>query len=165
VKGSIERQGNFQSIAANPKTGLVYAANSDSGSVDVIMGTQLWSTVSKGNGERFAYPKAVSVNPETGMMYLADNNSVIAMDGNRRQVASIGVGSTPMGIAVNPETNMVYLANFGSDSVSVIDGSTNSVVLTAVSFVYEIVAGAAVAAIAGAILVWNRKKSAKQYGK
>jgi len=50
-------------------------------------------------------------------------------------VATPGVGSLPSAIAVNPVTNMVYVTNAGStdeisNTVSVIDGATNTVVAT-----------------------------------
>ena|GEM_PF-1176489 len=45
-------------------------------------------------------------------------------------IATIPVGNFPYGVAVNPITNMVYVTNQGSNSVSVIDGKTNSVVST-----------------------------------
>jgi YVTN family beta-propeller protein len=40
------------------------------------------------------------------------------------------VGDRPVGAAVNPATNRIYTANQDSNSVSVIDGSTNTVVTT-----------------------------------
>ncbi|BBJ28299.1 DUF4382 domain-containing protein [Athalassotoga saccharophila] len=36
---------------------------------------------------------------------------------------TIGVGSNPMGVGVDPITHMVYVANYGSNTVSVIDGN------------------------------------------
>jgi YVTN family beta-propeller protein len=38
--------------------------------------------------------------------------------------------SNPFGIAVNPTTNTIYVADFGSNTVSVINGSSNTVVTT-----------------------------------
>jgi YVTN family beta-propeller protein len=40
------------------------------------------------------------------------------------------VGRNPTGLAVNPKRNEIYAVNTGSDSVSVIDATTNSVVAT-----------------------------------
>jgi len=42
--------------------------------------------------------------------------------------AAIPVGMGPFGVAVNPTTHRVYVANSDSNSVSVIDGATNTVV-------------------------------------
>ena len=38
--------------------------------------------------------------------------------------------SGPVAVGVNPATNRVYVGNFGGDTVSVIDGTTNTVVAT-----------------------------------
>ncbi len=35
---------------------------------------------------------------------------------------TVPVGTTPIALAVNEETNKIYVANYGSDSVTVIDG-------------------------------------------
>ena len=45
-------------------------------------------------------------------------------------VATISVGDGPSGVAVNPDTDLVYVADQNDDTVSVIDGETNSVVAT-----------------------------------
>ena len=42
----------------------------------------------------------------------------------------IPVGSYPRSVVVNPVTNRVYVTNNGDTTVSVIDGSTNTVVAT-----------------------------------
>jgi len=47
-----------------------------------------------------------------------------------RQDRVLQVGKQPTGMAANPLRNEVYVVNAGSDSVSVIDASTNSVVHT-----------------------------------
>ena len=44
--------------------------------------------------------------------------------------STIPVGSGPRSVAVNPSTNTVYVANAGSNTVSVIDGSTGTVAST-----------------------------------
>jgi YVTN family beta-propeller protein len=44
--------------------------------------------------------------------------------------ASIPVGTTPVGVGVNPDTGRVYVANRGSNTVSVIDGATNTLIAT-----------------------------------
>ena len=45
-------------------------------------------------------------------------------------VDTIVVGDSPFGVVVNPQTNRIYVANSGSDNVSVIDGSGDSVIAT-----------------------------------
>ena len=48
-------------------------------------------------------------------------------DGIDTVIATIPVGVDPQGIAVDTSNNMVYVVNFGSNSVSVIDGSTHAI--------------------------------------
>jgi YVTN family beta-propeller protein len=45
-------------------------------------------------------------------------------------IATIDVGVNPIGVAVNPTTNRIYVANDGDNTVSVIDGTTNTVIDT-----------------------------------
>src|SRR5258708_38433342 len=40
--------------------------------------------------------------------------------------ATVMTGSIPAAVAVNPVTNKIYVANLSSDTVTVIDGATNS---------------------------------------
>src|SRR4051812_40146021 len=40
----------------------------------------------------------------------------------------VTVGGAPFGIGVNPVTNRVYVTNAGSNSVTIIDGATSTVV-------------------------------------
>ena len=44
--------------------------------------------------------------------------------------STISVGNSPYAVAVNPSTNTVYSANIGANSVSVIDGWSNTVTAT-----------------------------------
>lgn len=48
--------------------------------------------------------------------------------GAQTKVATIGAGTEPLAVAVNPVTNKIYVANNSSNSVTVIDGATNTVV-------------------------------------
>jgi len=45
-------------------------------------------------------------------------------------ISTVGVGAEPNDIAVNPTTNTIYVSNYGSGTVSVIDGSDNTVEAT-----------------------------------
>src|SRR3954453_12530627 len=45
-------------------------------------------------------------------------------------ISTIPVGSSPFGVAVDPNYGLVYVANAGSNTVSVIDPTTNTVVAT-----------------------------------
>src|SRR3954454_379185 len=45
---------------------------------------------------------------------------------NINQSDSIPVGKGPSGLAIDPDTHKVYVANYDSNTVSVIDGTTNN---------------------------------------
>ena len=45
-------------------------------------------------------------------------------------IATIPVGGNPFGVAINPTNGLVYVTNADSNTVSVIDPATNTVVAT-----------------------------------
>ncbi len=45
-------------------------------------------------------------------------------------ITTLPVGDGPYGVAYNPDNGDMYVANAGTDEVSVIDGTTNSVIDT-----------------------------------
>ncbi len=47
--------------------------------------------------------------------------------------ATVTVGNSPYAVAVNPVTNKIYVLNRGSDSVTVIDGVSNTTMTIPVS--------------------------------
>ena len=55
------------------------------------------------------------------------------MDPTKGKINSIQVGDEPLDIAVNPKTNKIYVANYGSHTVSIIDGELDKL-LSKVSF-------------------------------
>mgnify|MGYP003346187445 FL=1 len=60
-------------------------------------------------------------------------SAILAMSWSSVAVAespTVSVGSGPNGVAVNPSTNTIYVTNYGGNSVSVINGSTNTVTAT-----------------------------------
>src|SRR5207248_5953943 len=57
-----------------------------------------------------------------------DGNVQVIDTGTNTVVATVAVGSQPRAIAVTPNGLYAYVANFGSNSVTVIDLTTNSVV-------------------------------------
>jgi YVTN family beta-propeller protein len=130
------------SVAVDPVTHLVYAANSGSflnhpGSVSVINPSvpvgrppQVVATVAVGR-----FPSGIAVDPVNDRIYVANagSNSVSVIDGHRnRVIATVGVGARPSGVGVIPATGTVYVANSGSGkapgTVSVISTATNHVV-------------------------------------
>jgi YVTN family beta-propeller protein len=122
-------------VGVNPNTNRVYVANSAAGytgNVSVIDGeTHSVSTVYLGPGSH--HPTGVGVNPNTNRIYVYDVHDVRVIDGETNTLAtSIAVpGAVWSGgeVGVNPNTNLIYVSN-EADTVSVIDGETNSVVGT-----------------------------------
>ena len=63
----------------------------------------------------------------TTLVLLLANLAPLAADA---VTTSVPVGTNPTGVAVNTDTRRVYVANRGSNSVTVIDADTNSVIAT-----------------------------------
>jgi YVTN family beta-propeller protein len=105
-------------------------------------------------------PNAIEVNPVTNKVYIADIGSgdpanpypqcpksgpipgcmnfgvtpgnVVVVDGATNALigSPVQVGAEPGGFAINQVTNKVYVYNFFSDSITAIDGSTDSLITT-----------------------------------
>lgn len=125
-------------VAVNEGNGTTYVSNSFSDTVSVLDRTNtVVDTVSVGRG-----PAGVAVNQLTGIVYVAnysaDTISVITptIDPTGPGYYSYPVTTTidvwhgPVGVGVNPATGSVFVSNLSSNSVSVIDGSSNKVVAT-----------------------------------
>ncbi|MCL2659354.1 MAG: Ig-like domain repeat protein, partial [Acidobacteriaceae bacterium] len=79
----------------------------------------------------------IAVNPTTHRVYVSNGvNSVSVIRGlsstnsTLSLSATVYAGANPSAIAVNPVTTMIYVANYWDGTVSVIDGTTNTVVAT-----------------------------------
>jgi len=143
VIDGISSVGDPENLAVNPNTNKIYVDGTDSHNVYVVDGVtdNVVDTIQLG-GE----PGSIVVNPNTDKIYVNlfsnNNNTVSVIDGSTNRVTNtIPTGDISLGIAVNPNTNKIYVTNFGSCSpiycpsppgstVSVIDGSTNSVTNT-----------------------------------
>jgi YVTN family beta-propeller protein len=85
-------------------------------------------------------PFGVAVNPETNRIYVADggggggpDNTVFVISGKSNTLLTKITGLTaPDGVAVNGQTNRIYVTNIGNNTVSVIDGRTNTVTTPAI---------------------------------
>ena len=112
-------------VGVNPSTNLVYITNNLDNTVSVIDGTNnsVVNTISVGSG-----PWTVGVNPTTNKIYVIDHqDGVDIIDGTTNGLISKISTIHPNSVGVNPTTNMIYVTNFNDNSVSVIDGTTNSV--------------------------------------
>ena len=76
----------------------------------------------------------IAVNPVVGNIYTTlggvGSGDVSVHDINWQPVVVIPVGSVPIGVAVDATSNKIYVANSGRNNISVIDGSSNTVVAT-----------------------------------
>jgi YVTN family beta-propeller protein len=83
-------------------------------------------------------PWSLVVNPATNKVYVIDKNAknatLLVIDGATNRVINsllpLPIGGSANSIAVNPVTNLVYVVNNGNNAVTVVDGSTDTVVGT-----------------------------------
>jgi YVTN family beta-propeller protein len=139
-------------IAVNPATDIIYVTNYASHTVSVINGTTNKVTANITVGKN---PVGIAVNPMTGKIYVTTIHSgtVSVINGATNKVAStISVNPSIAGsyrirdpvlrmpitakfpliaslVGINDITNMIYVTNTGSDTVSIIDGNTDSLVV------------------------------------
>jgi YVTN family beta-propeller protein len=121
-------------LSVDAVTNKIYVGDSGSNNLMVIDGaTNNVTTVSAGVD---GYGKAVVVNPVTNTVYLADIGSGVSIFAGATATSAasrttvLTVGNSPNALAVDPVTNRIYTANNSTSDVSVIDGSTNTVVTT-----------------------------------
>jgi DNA-binding beta-propeller fold protein YncE len=110
------------SIAINEASGLVYVPDSPSGTVTVLHGTSVVTTITLPAGSE---PRDATIDPVTGRVYIDEfNAAAVAVIKGTDLVTAITVGKSPAGGAVDPTTGDVYIPNAGSDTVSVIHGTS-----------------------------------------
>src|ERR671924_954110 len=146
VMGSIDVGGSSPtSIAVNPNNNTIYVTDYNSGTISVIDGTtnSVMGSIRAADAVNGA-ANDVAVNPTTNTIYVAnyDSGTISVIAGTRtngtimtgttdgrtnRVMGSIDVGSTPNFIQVNPTTNTIYVGTYGSSTISIINGATNSV--------------------------------------
>jgi YVTN family beta-propeller protein len=139
-------------IAVNPSTNIIYVTNYASNTVSVINGAnnKVIANITVGKG-----PVGIAVNPMTNKIYLTNirSSTVSVINGVTNKVAStIAVNPSLAGsyrirdpvlsmpitakfpliaslVGIDDITNMIYVTNTGSDTVSIIDGNTDSLVV------------------------------------
>ena len=120
------------SIAVDTTTNIAYIASTGSGSVTSVNG----STLATNTVTTQAFTWAIAVNPVTHKVYAApldfnhldDTPTTFSVLANTTaNVATPAYPqSQPWAVAVNPVTNTIFVADNASNTVSVIDGSTNT---------------------------------------
>jgi len=132
VKCRIASTGEPYGIAVNPFLNNIYVARLD-GNVSVINGKTNAITTTTLFGVSNV---GIAANIVTGNVFTTnfvgypDNGTVGAFNHAASLLATIPVGYSPFGIDVDFGTNLVFVANTQSNTVSVINGSTNAVTST-----------------------------------
>ncbi|MEQ8167909.1 MAG: carboxypeptidase regulatory-like domain-containing protein [Candidatus Eremiobacterota bacterium] len=124
---------NAFGVAVTPDGRKVYVANQNSANVSVVDtgSKQVIATVPVDYS-----PVRIAITPDGTKAYVTNkcsggNGTVSVIDtGTNSVISTIPVGREPAGICVSRDGKMVYVANKGSDSITMIDSSRNTVVGT-----------------------------------
>ncbi|NHN28212.1 YncE family protein [Paenibacillus agricola] len=121
-------------MVVNPRTNRIYLTNFRDGTVSVINGRTNRVITTIKVGERC---DNIAVNTRTNLIYtatisLSSNNAYVAvLNGNTNKVQKrIKFPGRPSQITINELTNRIYVTNTVKDTVSVIDGSNNTILTT-----------------------------------
>ncbi len=126
---------NGQVIALNPVTNTIYVSSidflpTDDANVTVIDGSthSLAATIVAGRADaNYFESEGLAVNPVTNKIYAINfPTGFTVIDGVTNSKATLSVGNSPAGLAVNPLTNKIYVSNRLSNTVTAIDGASNS---------------------------------------
>jgi YVTN family beta-propeller protein len=112
-------------VAADPRTGRIYVANSGSLSVTVLEGGSRAVVATVTLPSR---PWGIAVNQRTGRVYVTTAESAVTVidTATNSVTATVPLPSRPWGIAINHRANRVYVATSDA-SVAVIDGDRDLV--------------------------------------
>ena len=133
VNSTIKVGQNPAGIEVNPDENMIYVTNFGSNSVSVINGSSNMVVATLNVDQK---PSNIGLNFKVKRLYVSNgegNINIKAIDLNDRLstniLSHIPTGIHPneiaIGIAKNNKTEMVYVTNTDSNSVSVIDGTTN----------------------------------------
>lgn len=122
-------RGGTRAIAVNPVNNRIYVGGELDDAISVINGdtNTVMATVSNLSGNE----QSMVVNRQTNLIFVSHTNGFVdVIDGASNAVFTTLTSSTNSGrLALNPMTNMVYVPNGNDNTVTVIDGSVNSVKL------------------------------------
>jgi YVTN family beta-propeller protein len=134
---------NYSELDVDPTTNVIVMTDKYSSTLSIINGTtnNLLNTIKVGNS-----PSDVAVNPTTNMVYVTNmrSNTVSVIDGKAGHVligsvddqsslptlSGFRTDTGPLRLAINPNTNKIYAIYEFSNKVSVIDGTTDSLIDT-----------------------------------
>jgi len=115
-------------LSADPTTNSIYAVNSRDSLYVIDKDTN--SLVSDLLGDHLA---GVAYNPQTQLLYVANyeaDSLSVENPYSAELILTLKVGHQPTEVTVDSDANLIYVANSGDNTVSVIDGATNSIVDT-----------------------------------
>jgi len=126
-----------EAVDVNPITRLAYVASFSTPTIPIIsedsntvVDTITFPPGPDGQNPEFA---GVTINPVTSRLYASDPRAglvyVVATGRQNRIITSIPV-PTASQLTVNPRTNKIYVTAFFSNTVTIIDGKTNTVSTT-----------------------------------
>ena len=131
VTGTISLNGESPwGLAINPINNRLYVTLGTN-QVDIIntVKNTILGTVSVGSDDY-----NVAVNWATGNVFVPDTlfgpSTTGIMDKNGKVLAQVQVGDTPEGVDIDPITNLAFVANSAFNTITVINGVTNSAVRT-----------------------------------
>ena len=115
-------------IAIDPATNKIYLLSYESPNLKVIDGTD--HSVSEVHGGTHLW--AIAANPANKKIYAtnAGSSNVAILGKESTGAALVHTGETPCALAIDSSTGRVYVANYMGNSVTVIDGTSDSVVAT-----------------------------------
>ncbi len=118
-----------RALCYNPTNNKVFCANENGRSVSIIDGAA--NTVVATTALP-CFPWDCCYNPTTDKVYVVDAfSSVCVLDGSTFALDTvINPGNGPYGLCCNPVANRIYTANRTDNSVTVIDGASNTVMAT-----------------------------------
>jgi len=116
-------------IAVSADGKKVYVANSGSGNVSVI--ATATNTVSS-TANCGASPAGIALSPDGGTLYVCNTSAgmVTALNTQTFGIQTINVGSKPSGISITADGTRVYETNSGSNTLGVIDATSNTLLAT-----------------------------------
>ncbi len=123
---SVNSGGYAWGVAVNPATNVVYTVNNDKNTVGVLGSTTVLINVG-------IDPYAIAVNSVTNKIYVVNRGFpsykgtvTVINANNNNSTTTVNVGLKPQAIAVNSVTNKIYVLNDSSNTVTIIDGVTDS---------------------------------------
>jgi YVTN family beta-propeller protein len=123
---------NFPSgVAIDPASGMLFAANNMSDTLAVF------SATSPGTAPALypihSYPLAVALDSQSNKLYVSserDSSLSVYPEGPSPKISSIAVGSHPDALLLTADDKYLYVANGDSDSISIVDTATDTVIQT-----------------------------------